>query len=1250
MKKALKILAICLIFFVFGLYALFLNFPKFINVDSYIEKAQKEIGLIFEFDELKIQPKYNFLVSVSFKNLNIKNLSGQSVANVSDFFADASIFQFKKIKLDNLKIDIPELDLAYLAPYLSKKDENLKNIKGKISCNLYSENGDIVGEIQLKNFSIINNAYDIKSYENIKILPNLSFERRKIKINSILIKSKKININLKGEIVDYLKKNPQIDIQAELKNTSADRIIYLLPNLIETPDDSIRKIKKYGADAILNGTVRIFGDAILPKITGKIDIKNIVVLRGKFKIRPSYGFVEFLEDKLRVSIRAYAYKDEYVDIDGIATIEVEPKGEFTIKSTKNVDLELAQDILLPVRDIVGFILGPVPMLDVNKGVGSIDLYVKGTKTFGILNGYFEFRNASATLNGLKTYLTDGVGKITFKEYDIFYDGIIAKLKNGDVKIGGKANVDGNCFMTIGVKNLDNFDYKKMILENSKIEPKTIDFIDKLKIKNNADFSFKTKFEPNFKEINLSKLNLKGVVNFENVENSPLKHKMGKIILENNKIRSENLGFSLFGANAKLILNLAKIMNIEFSDTMRNYNKNPEIKGSVSIEQAELENFTQEIQKYFSSNKYFSSFSDFSGHINSNINFDNLNLNGLVGFDNVSFMDKKNNTKIKLNSGVLRIENNNLKLDALNLDYGEIPLFFSAKINNIKEKNPFFDSRFSMSLKSVDVDKYINKNLTSPIKLRGEVLLKGILKGRADNYNLFATLVLPKESDISYLGANFGDDHLKREAKLSLNLVKNLANINNFEYLKYITSQNNKTTAVPALKVIGKVYLKDKIANFENLKIKTYLPTSTRIFNILFKKSILKQGQFESDIVVNGPQNSPKILGKLAFSDINIPLYNLKVKDVNLNFADEYINGNLKGSGFDSDVEITAKILNKMALPIVFKEIDIASENINISKIIDAMSSLNKIQTSTNFINTKNEIVLKPDDVIIEKGSASAKNVNLYNIVANNLKMNFSAKENDFKFSDTIFDIAQGQIKASGDFDFKTTKINVLADVVNCSANDLVKSFLGVKDQIYGVMNGSIYFSGSNLDSPEGIKTIQSKATFNVRNGKMPKLGSLEYLIRAGNIYKSGILGLTLNNIIEVLIPYKTGEFEDIKGELLIEKGNVENIEIFTMGENLSLYILGKYNILDSHADIKVMGRLAKKVSNMLGPIGNASFNSVINFLSGARKDKTSENELIKNINKIPLIEISGDDFRIFEATIFGDLNKDDYVKTFNWLN
>ena len=1249
MKKALQISIICLISLFFGFYALFLNFPKFIDINSHIKKIEETTKTKIVFDDLKIQPKYNLLTSISFKNLNIKNLENRDLINIDNFSSDLSLLSFKSTKFINLKLDVPNLDLSYLTPYLVEYDENLKDIKGNISCHLYSKDGSITGVLNLKDFSIKNDAYDIKSSEEIIIKPNIYLDKNKIKINSLSVSSKKMNMNLEGEILDYLKKNPKINIKTNLKNTSLERLIYFLPNLIPTPDDSIRKIKKYGADANLNGDISISGDVFLPSIAGKIDIKNIVVLRGKYKIKPSYGFAEFLGDKVKIFVRAFAYNDEYVDIDGVATIEEVPKGEFVIKSTKNVDLELAEAILLPVKDIIGFILGPVPMMDV-KGVGSIDLYLKGTKTYGILDGYFEFRDASATLNGLKTYLTNGRGKITFKDYDIFYDGIVAKLKGADVLVGGKADIDGNCFMKINIKDLDNFDFKEILAENSSRKAHNLDLIDKFELKSNAEFTFKTKFKPNFKEINLSKLNIVGDVVFENVENSPLKHRSGKIVLKDNKIKTENLSFDVFKANTKLDFILSEIMNIEFSDTMRNYNENPKIKGNISLQNASLIDFEKEIEKYFSKNNKFAGFADFSGFLNSNISIDNSNINGNIDFKDVNFFDKKNKVKIKLNSGVVKIINNNLILDALNLNYGEIPLFFSAKINNIKEEKPFFDSRFSVSLKENDVDKYINKSLTYPIKIRGEVLLKGILKGRADNYNIFSTLILNPETDISYLGANFGDDNLKREVKLSLNLVKNIANLNNFEYIKYIISQNNRQSAVSSLRAFGKIILKDKIAHFENLKIKTNLPTTTRVFNILFKKSILKQGQFTSDIVLNGPQDAPKILGKLALFDVDIPLHNLKIKDANLNFKNDTIDGNFKGVGFDSDVEITAQMLNKQGLPIVFKNIDIASENINVGKIVDEFSSFNKSHSSTNFINTKEEITISPKDILVEAGTFKAKNVNLYNIKASNLISEFCKKDSILNFYNSSFDIADGEINSQGEFNFDTTQMTINADVVECLANDLTTSFLGVKDQIFGKMNGSIYFTGSNLNTPEGIKTIKSRANFIVKNGKMPKLGSLEYLIRAGNIYKSGILGLTLNNIIEVLIPYKTGEFEDIRGELFVENGKVENLEVFTSGDNLSLYIKGKYDILNTSADIKILGRLAKKVSNMLGPIGNTSFNSLINFISGNRKEKTENSELVKNINKIPLIELSKDDYRIFEVKVLGDLNKDDYIKTFNWLN
>ena len=52
MKKALKIFAACLIFLFFGLYALFLNFPKFVDINSCIEKVEKVSGLNFEFENL----------------------------------------------------------------------------------------------------------------------------------------------------------------------------------------------------------------------------------------------------------------------------------------------------------------------------------------------------------------------------------------------------------------------------------------------------------------------------------------------------------------------------------------------------------------------------------------------------------------------------------------------------------------------------------------------------------------------------------------------------------------------------------------------------------------------------------------------------------------------------------------------------------------------------------------------------------------------------------------------------------------------------------------------------------------------------------------------------------------------------------------------------------------------------------------------------------------------------------------------
>ena len=225
-----------------------------------------------------------------------------------------------------------------------------------------------------------------------------------------------------------------------------------------------------------------------------------------------------------------------------------------------------------------------------------------------------------------------------------------------------------------------------------------------------------------------------------------------------------------------------------------------------------------------------------------------------------------------------------------------------------------------------------------------------------------------------------------------------------------------------------------------------------------------------------------------------------------------------------------------------------------------------------------------------------------------------------------------------------------AKMAKCDSNILTKEFLGLPNQIFGKMDGTLVLSGKNLNTPQGIKNIKSEINFSIDNGKMPKLGSLEYLLRAGNLFKNGILGLSLNNIIEVLTPYKTGEFEKISGSLSIKDGEVEKLNILSQGKNLSLFLEGNYSILEKFAYIEIYGKLSQNISSALGALGNASINQFIATLTQVKRDKNLQDEkLQEKLYKIPPIEIENPQPRYFKAKVLGDINKDNYIKSFNWI-
>jgi len=596
-------------------------------------------------------------------------------------------------------------------------------------------------------------------------------------------------------------------------------------------------------------------------------------------------------------------------------------------------------------------------------------------------------------------------------------------------------------------------------------------------------------------------------------------------------------------------------------------------------------------------------------------------------------------------------NETLKLKAFNFNLDKIPFYADAIITNFATKKPYFNAKFSTLIDEKGIDKFINPMLDFPIRAQGEISLNGKISGHTDKYNTNATMILNPNSDIFYMGANFGDIENKREVKANISFIKNNAKIHRIEYLKYILSQNNKINPLSMFRMSGNINKKADGFTFEPIIIKTINPISAKFFNICFKKSILKQGLFNCDIKITGDLKNPKIVGKLGFNNVNIPLYDLKILNADFDIQKENIIGLFDGKSFDSDVKINLIAQNKTTLPVILEKVDVSSMTINLTRLIDEIAKIvQDYQKNENQI-TQNPIMVSPNMVLIKNGTIKAKEIKLRDLNASNFSANFNKNEDDkLNIENVKLDIANGEMIAKGNIDLNKIKVSLDSEIKNCDANILASGFLGANNQIYGTMNGKLVFEGEKIYSKEGLSSIISKINFEILNGRMPKLGSLEYLLRAANFYKSGILGLSLNNLIEILIPYKTGEFETIKGNLSIKDGMADTIEIYSKGKNLSVFIQGNYNLINQEAEIMVFGRLAKNVSNALGTLGNASFNTIINAFTPNKDSKTAKNDLIQIINKIPLIEISNDDFRIFQAKIFGNINNDNYVKSFNWLN
>ena len=270
-------------------------------------------------------------------------------------------------------------------------------------------------------------------------------------------------------------------------------------------------------------------------------------------------------------------------------------------------------------------------------------------------------------------------------------------------------------------------------------------------------------------------------------------------------------------------------------------------------------------------------------------------------------------------------------------------------------------------------------------------------------------------------------------------------------------------------------------------------------------------------------------------------------------------------------------------------------------------------------------------------------------MAQNVEGNVSLSEKKvFNINNFSSKIANGTLNGDFSYNLGNNDIAITLSSKDINANDMTIALFDLNNQIYGDLTGHLKLSCNGSEFNKCMETLNGNLDFDVKDGRMPKLGSLEYLLKAGNLVKGGLTGISVNGVIDILKPLRTGDFSEIYGKMSIKNGFSDNIEIATRGKDLSLFMTGSYDFAASEANMEVLGLLSKKISTMFGPLGNVSLNTLFNIVPGIDLEKDSK--LLNKINRIPGIELSSKSFRKFIAEINGNINGDNYVSSFKWIN
>jgi hypothetical protein len=182
------------------------------------------------------------------------------------------------------------------------------------------------------------------------------------------------------------------------------------------------------------------------------------------------------------------------------------------------------------------------------------------------------------------------------------------------------------------------------------------------------------------------------------------------------------------------------------------------------------------------------------------------------------------------------------------------------------------------------------------------------------------------------------------------------------------------------------------------------------------------------------------------------------------------------------------------------------------------------------------------------------------------------------------------------------------------ANPLSRALLNVSNQLFGEVTGDIRFTTSGQTETENLQNTNGTGSIRVVNGRVPALTRVEALLTGANIIRTGVLGLSLNNIMRILWPFEVNDFKDMTTDMQFTNGRVYMLKgmrddqtpirpLVVKNPNLTIEAEGSIGLINADADMVIRGKMRQNVKGTFGKLGQVSVLYLLGHIPGINLGK-----------------------------------------------